>query len=196
MTAMGIFHQRPATGDSPPVPVYWVLVNLHPQAVRLVLAQGFPVAVDVVGGSMTPMIEQGTRVRVEPVAEDLHPGDIVLILSSHESELVLHRVIRLFAEGGQHFVIHQGDERSAAFDTCPRKAVLGRAVGFPLTPARALPTLDVLDPAALRRFQRRRRVSLLYSLGRRTMFWLRVIDPALVRRLMRMYRELASKVIG
>jgi hypothetical protein len=171
-------------------------VNLHPQAVRLVLDQGHPVAVDVVSGSMTPTIEPGTRVTVEPIAEDLHPGDIVLILSSNGAELVLHRVIRLFAEGGQHFVIHQGDAQSSAFDTCLRDAVLGRAVGFPLTPARALPTLEVLDPAALRRFQRRRRVSLLYSLGRRTMFWLRVIDPALARRLVRTYRELASKVIG
>jgi transposase, IS5 family len=64
-----------------------------------------------------------------------------------------------------------------------------------LTSARALPTLEVLDPAALRQFQRRRRVSLLYCLGRRTIFWLRAIDPALARRLVRMYRELASKVI-
>ena len=171
-------------------------MNLHPQAVRLVLAEGFPVAVDVVGGSMTPTIEPGTRVSVEPIAEGLHPGDIVLILSSNEAELVLHRVIRLFAGGGQHFVIHQGDAQSAAFGTCVREAVLGQAVGFPLTPARALPTLEVLDPAALRRFQRRRRVSLLYSLSRRTMFRLRVIDPALARRLARVYRELASKVIG
>ncbi len=171
-------------------------MNLHPQAVRLVLDQGLPVAVDVVTGSMTPTIEPGTRVTIEPIAEDLHPGDIVLILSSNEAELVLHRVIRLFAEGGQHFVIHQGDAQSSAFGSCLREAVLGRAVGFPLTPARALPTLEVLDPAARRRFQRRRRVSLLYSLGRRTMFRLRVIDPALARRLVRMYRELASKVIG
>jgi len=110
--------------------------------------------------------------------------------------LVLHRVIRLFAGGGQHFVIHQGDAQSSAFGTCLREAVLGRAVGFPLTSARALPTLDVLDPAALRQFQRRRRVSLLYSLSRRTMFWLRGIDPALARRLGRMYRGLASKMTG
>lgn len=168
-------------------------MNLHPQAVRLVIDQGHPIAVDVVGGSMTPTIEPGTRVRIEPIAEDLHPGDIVLILSSNEAELVLHRVIRLFAEGDQHFVIHQGDAQSCAFGTCLREAVLGRAVGFPLTPARALPTLEVLDPAALRRFQRRRRVSLLYSLGRRTMYCVRVIDPALARGLVRMYRELASK---
>jgi len=171
-------------------------VNLHPQAVRLVLDQGHPVAVDVIGGSMTPTIEPGTRVRIEPIAEDLHPGDIVLILNSNEAELVLHRVIRLFAEGGQRYVIHQGDALRADFSTCPREAVVGRAVGFPLAPARLLPTLEVLDPTALGRFQRRRRVSLLYSLGRRTMFWLRVIDPALARRLVRMYRELASKVIG
>jgi hypothetical protein len=171
-------------------------VNLHPQAVKLVLARGLPLAIDVVGGSMTPTIEQGTRVRIEPVAEDLHPGDIVLILSSNEAELVLHRVIHLFAEGGQHFVIHQGDAQSSAFGACPREAVLGRAVGFPLTPGRALPTLEVLDPVALTRFQRRRRVSLLYSLGRRTTFWLQFIDPALARLLTRMYRELVSKVIG
>ncbi len=169
-----------------------MLVNLHPQAVRLVLAQGLPVAVDVVSGSMTPTIEKGTRVSIEPVAEDLHPGDIVLILSSSEAELVLHRVIRLFAEGGQDFVIHQGDAQSSAFGTCLREAVLGRAVGFPLAPARALPTLEELEPEALTRFRQRRRVSLLYSLGRRTTFWLRVIDPALARRLARMYRELAS----
>ena len=167
-------------------------MNLHPQAVRLVLAQGLSVAVDVVSGSMTPTIEKGTRVSIEPVAEDLHPGDIVLILSSSEAELVLHRVIRLFAEGGQDFVIHQGDAQSSAFGTCLREAVLGRAVGFPLAPARALPTLEELEPEALTRFRQRRRVSLLYSLGRRTTFWLRVIDPALARRLARMYRELAS----
>jgi Peptidase S24-like len=171
-------------------------VNLHPQAVRLVLSHGLSVVVDVVGRSMTPTIEQGTRVRVEPVAEDLHPGDIVLILSSNETELVLHRVIHLFAEGGQHFVIHQGDAQSSAFGTCLREAVVGRAVGFPLTPERALPTLEVLDPAALARFQRRRRVSLLYLLGRRTTFRLPIIDRAPARRLARMYRELASKLIG
>lgn len=169
-------------------------MNLHPQAVRLVLDQGLPVAVDVVSGSMSPTIEQGTRVSVEPIAESLNPGDIVLILSSNETELVLHRVIRLFSQGDQQFVIHQGDAQRSAFGTCLREAVLGRAVGFPLMPERALPTLEVLEPAALRQFQRRRRVSLLYSLGRRMMLRLRGLDPALARRLVRMYRGLASKV--
>jgi Peptidase S24-like len=171
-------------------------MNLHPQAVKLVLDRGLPVSVDVVGRSMTPTIGQGARVRVEPIVEDPHPGDIILILSSNEDSLVLHRVVRLFAEGGQHFVIHQGDAPSATFATCLREAVIGRAVGFPLTPARPLPTLEVLDPVALARFQRRRSVSMLYLLGRRTMFWLRGIDPTLARHLLRMYQMLAGKVIG
>ena len=171
-------------------------MNLHPQAVRLVLSQGLPVTVDIVTASMTPTIRTGEQVRIEPVDEDVHPGDIVLIMSSTEAELVLHRVIRLFAEGGQRFVIHQGDAESSYFGTCLREAVLGRAVEFPLTPARALPTLEELDRESLKRFQRRRRVSLLYLLGRRTMFSLRGIDPALARRLASMYRKLASKVFG
>lgn len=162
----------------------------------MVLAQGLPVEVDVVTGSMTPTIEPGTRVSIEPVTEDLQPGEIVLILSADEGELVLHRVIRLLAEGGQRFVIHQGDAPISAFGTCLREAVLGRAAGFPLTPTRALPTLEVLDPVALRRFRRRRRISLLYSLGRRMTFRLRSIDPGLARRLASAYRLLASKVMG
>lgn len=169
-------------------------MNLHPQAVRLVLSQGRPVAVDVVTESMTPTIEQGSRVRVEPIDEDVNPGDIVLILSSNEAELVLHRVIRLFAEGGKSFVIHQGDAQSSSFGTCLREAVLGRVVGFPLTAAHALPTLEELDREALKRFRRRRRVSLLYLLGRRTMSVLRGVGPALVRRLAQMYRKLAGRV--
>jgi hypothetical protein len=171
-------------------------VKLHPQAVRLVLSQGLPVAVDIVTGSMTPTIRPGEQVKIEPVDEDVQHGDVVLILSSNETELVLHRVIRLFAEGGQRFVIHQGDAHTSYFGTCLREAVLGRAVGFPLTPSRALPTLEELDRESLKRFKRRRRVSLFYLLGRRTMSSLRGINPALARRLARTYRKLASKVFG
>jgi Peptidase S24-like len=166
----------------------------------MVLDNGHPVEVEIAGGSMTPTIERGTKLRVEPVAGDLRPGDIVLILNSSEDELVLHRVMHLFSEEGQRYVIHQGDAPRSDFATCPREAVVGRAVGFPLTPARLLPTLDVLDRAALARFHRRRRVSLLYALGRRTKSRLRLSEYAPARRgvsfLARIYRALASKAIG
>lgn len=175
-------------------------MNLRPQAVKLILDNGHQVVVEVAGESMTPTIGRGTKLRIDPVAEDLHPGDIVLILTANEDELVLHRVIHLFAEGGQRYVIHQGDALRADFATCLREAVVGRAVGFPQEPARLLPTLEVLDPAAIARFHRRRRVSLLYLLCRRTKFWLRLSDYALTRRgvsrLARIYRALTSKVIG
>ena len=168
------------------------LVKLHPQAASLVLANGLPVVVEVSGESMTPTIERGTKVRVEPVTDNLYPGDIVLILNSNEGELVLHRVMHLFEERGRQFIIHQGDALRAAFSTCPRQAVVGRAAGFPLTPERALPTLEVLDRAALRRFQRRRHISRLYSLVRRTTYRFRNSDRSLAR----MCRGLAGKVIG
>jgi len=183
-----------------PGSIYYAQVNLQPQAVQLLLENGQAVVVEVAGGSMTPTIERGTKLRIEPVAEDLCPGDIVLILTSNGDELVLHRVIHLFAEGGQRYVIHQGDALCSDFAACPREAVVGRAGGFPLAPGRLLPTLEVLDPAALTRFQRRRRVARLYSLGRRTKFWFRLSNCALTRRgvfrLARLYRALTSKVIG
>jgi Peptidase S24-like len=171
-------------------------VNLRPLAVRMVLAHGLPVVIEVVAESMTPSIERGAKLKVEPALSDLHPGDIVLVLGDDGTELLLHRVIYLFSEGEGRFVIHQGDAPRSLFATCPRAAVIGRALGFPHTPSRRLPTLEVLDPAARARFERRRRAAALYSLGRRMTFSLRLGDRALTRRLARVYRAVARKVVG
>ena len=171
-------------------------MTLRPQAVRRVLAHGLPVVIEVVAESMSPSIERGDKVRVEPATGELHVGDIVLLLSADERELLLHRVMHLFAEGPTRFVIHQGDAPRSAFATCPREAVVGRAVGFPLTPSRPLPSLDLLDARARARFQRRRRAATLYSLGRRMTASLHLGDRALTRRLARAYRALARKVVG
>ena len=171
-------------------------VNLRPQAVRMVLAHGLPVVIEVVAESMTPSIELGAKVKVEPATGDLHPGDIVLVLADDGQALLLHRVMHLFSEGESRYVIHQGDARKSIFATCPRQAVVGRAIAFPMTPSRPLPTLDALEPAALARFQRRRRACALYSLARRMSLSLRLEDRALTRNLARAYRALARKVIG
>jgi len=74
--------------------------------------------------------------------------------------------------------------------------VIGRAVGFAQTSARPLPTLELLHPPARARFERRRRATALYSLGRRMTFSLRLGDRALTRRLARVYRAVARKVAG
>ena len=43
----------------------------------MVLAHGLPVVIEVVAESMTPMIERGAKVKVEPATEEIQPGDIV-----------------------------------------------------------------------------------------------------------------------
>jgi hypothetical protein len=163
----------------------------------MVLAHGLPVVIEVVAESMAPTIERGAKVKIEPfVSGDLHPGDIVLVQTDDGTQLLLHRVIYLFTEGEERLVVHQGDAPKSLFATCPRAAVIGRALAFPHAPSRPLPTLEVLDPPALARFERRRRAAALYSLGRRMTFSLRLGDRALTRRLARVYRSVARKVVG
>jgi hypothetical protein len=162
----------------------------------MVLAHGLPVVIEVVAESMSPAIEKGTKVKVEPVPGELHPGDIVLVLTDDGSELLLHRIVHLFSKGESRYVIHQGDARKSTFATCPRAAVIGRAISFALKPSRPLPTLEQLDPASLARFQRRRRAAALYAVGHRMTESLRLGDGALTRRLARIYRAIARKVVG
>jgi hypothetical protein len=162
----------------------------------MVLAHGLPVVIEVVAESMAPSIERGAKVKVAPLDGDLHPGDIVLVLTEDARELLLHRIVYLFAEGEERFVVHQGDAPGSLFATCPREAVIGRAIAFPQTPSRPLPTLELLDPRERARFERRRRATALYSLGRRMTFSLRLGDRALTRRLARVYRAVARKVAG
>jgi hypothetical protein len=162
----------------------------------MVLAHGLPVVTEVVAESMSPAIERGAKVKVEPAPEEIHPGDIVLVLTDDGQDLLLHRVVHLFSKGESRYVIHQGDAPKSTFATCPRAAVVGRAISFPHTPSRPLPTLDRLDPAALARFQRRRRAAALYAVGHRMTESLRLRDGALTRRLARVYRAIARKVVG
>jgi hypothetical protein len=163
----------------------------------MVLAHGLPVVIEVVAESMAPGIEPGDKVKIAPFDGELHPGDIVLALADDEGgALLLQRIIYLFTEGEERFVVHQGDAPQSLFVVCPREAVIGRAIGFPHTPSRPLPTLELLDRPARARFERRRRASALYTLGRRMTISLRLGDRALTRRLARVYRAVARKVAG
>jgi len=162
----------------------------------MVLAHGLPVVIEVVAESMSPAIERGAKVKVEPAPNEIHPGDIVLVQTEDGSELLLHRIVHLFSKGESRYVIHQGDAPKSSFATCPREAVVGRAVSFALKPSRPLPTLELLDPRALARFQRRRRAAALYAIGHRMTESLRLGDGALTRRLAHVYRAIARKVVG
>lgn len=157
----------------------------------MVLAHGLPVVFEVIGEGMTPPLERGAKLRIEPVLGDLQVGDIVVVAVGEGHDLALQRVMHLFSDGGQRFVVHQGDAPAAPFAACARDRVIGRATGYAPRRAEQLPTLDNLPPEARARFDRRRRACALFSLGRRMMSSLKLGDRKLTRRLGRAFRMLA-----
>jgi hypothetical protein len=167
-------------------------MNLRPQAVRMVLAHGLPVVIEVTSESMTPSIERGTKVKVERAPGELLPGEIVLILTDDERDMLLHRVMHVFSIAGEQVVIHQGDAEGSAFATCSREAVVGRAVAFALAPSQPLPVPEPAEAAARTRFHRRRRACVLFAVGRRVASRLNVSENRMARRIGEAYRKLVG----
>lgn len=171
-------------------------MNLRPQAVRMVLAHGLPVVIEVTTESMTPSLDRGTKLKVEPAGGEILPGEIVLILTDGGEATVLHRVMHVFSAGGQELVIHQGDAPASIFATCPREAVIGRAAAYALAPSRPLPIPEPVQADARIRFHRRRRACAVFALGRRVASSLNVSENRVSRRLARVYRTVARKIAG
>jgi hypothetical protein len=175
-------------------------MRLPPDALRWVMAQGAPSVVDVRGGSMTPALRPGERVRVASLASGEHPqirvGDIVLVVSEDERDLLLHRVVHLFEEAGRRFVVHQGDAARSTFAVCPRELVLGKAVGFEGDPGRVWPSVDALDEPAARLFLRRVRAAALFCGARSVARALGIGEGPIARRLARVYRSVARALFG
>lgn len=171
-------------------------MNLRPQAVRMVLAHGLPVVIEVTTDSMTPSLDRGTKIKVEPAPGEILPGEIVLILTDDGSATLLHRVMHVFSSGGQQLVIHQGDAPTSAFATCPRDAVIGRAAAYALAPSRPLPIPEPVEAEARLRFHRRRRACALFAIGRRVASSLNVGQGPVTRRLARAYRDVARRYAG
>lgn len=178
-------------------------MRLPPDALRWVMGQGVPTAVDVRGGSMTPALRPGDRVRVAPLArageekaEEVRLGDIVLVISEDERDLLLHRVVHLFDEGGRRFVVHQGDATRSTFAVCPRELVLGKAVGFEGESRRTWPSVEALDARAGRLFRRRARAAALFCGVRSVARAWGVGEGPIARRLARAYRSLARALSG
>jgi hypothetical protein len=171
-------------------------MNLRPQAVRMVLAHGLPVVIEVTSDSMTPSLARGIKVKVERAPGELLPGEIVLILVDDAREMLLHRVMHVFSSAGEQYVIHQGDAETSAFATCARDAVVGRAIAFALAPSEPLPVPEPTEPAARARFQRRRRACVLFAVGRQVACRLNVSENRMARRIADAYRAVARKLAG
>ena len=170
-------------------------MQLAPDALRFVLAQGLPAVIEVSGGSMEPTIARA-KVDVAALADrdPVHGGDVVLVATA-DGVLLLHRVMITFDEGGARFVIHQGDAPTSSFGVAARGDVLARMTGF-VGETRALPTPERLDAAARARFRRRSLACQGFVAARRLVHALGLSDSALVRRCAQAYRKLARAVAG
>jgi hypothetical protein len=172
-------------------------MQLRPDALRFVLAQGLPATIEVVGASMEPTIAKGAKVRVVawPAGEE-RPGEIVLLATEGDETLLLHRVMHVFDEAGRRYVIHQGDTASSLFAVVARDAVLGRMSVFAPPDGRPAPTPERLDAPARARFSRRRAACLAFVAARRAARLFGLAERPALRAWGRRLRSLASRVVG
>ena len=93
---------------------------------RQLLSRRLPVELRMSGSSMSPAIEDGDVITVEPVAEEpVKQGDIVLYHSRFDTA-VIHRVIRLERSLSERCIVTRGDAASHNDVPVPLHRILGR----------------------------------------------------------------------
>ena len=85
------------------------------------LGAGETVEIEAEGGSMFPLIRNGDRVLIEPVAGEYEDGDIVLMANG--GRWVLHRIVERTDDG----VITRGDNQAACDPPVSMAHLVGRA---------------------------------------------------------------------
>ncbi len=171
-------------------------MQLRPEALRFVLAQGLPATIEVVGASMEPTIAQGAKVMVVAWPEGTERVGEIVLLATEGGVLLLHRVMHLFEEAGHAYVVHQGDASASEFAIVPREAVLGRMRSFAAPDARLSPTPERLDDAARARFARRRAACRVLVAARGAMSIFGLADRSFSKNFGRRFRALSRRVLG
>jgi signal peptidase I len=93
---------------------------------RQLLSRRLPIELRMSGSSMSPAIEDGDVITVEPVDEDpVKQGDIVLYHSRFDTA-VIHRVIRLERLSSERCIVTRGDAASHNDVPVPLHRILGR----------------------------------------------------------------------
>jgi hypothetical protein len=170
-------------------------MELRPAALRFVLEQGLGAVIEVRGASMEPSIPKGAKVAVAALAltDELSPGEVVLLVTTSDV-LLLHRVMHVFVERGQRFVVHQGDALDSTFGVAARDRVFARMTAFE-DPSRPAPTTRArLDAAVRARFLRRRVACRAFVAARRLANALGVARPPLLRRCATVIRRVARRL--
>jgi signal peptidase I len=93
---------------------------------RQLLSKSIPVELRMSGSSMSPSIEDGDVVTVEPITGDpIRQGDIVLYQSRYDTA-VIHRVVRLDRSSPERFILTRGDSATQSDLPIPLHRILGR----------------------------------------------------------------------
>ncbi|MFY9554610.1 MAG: signal peptidase I [Blastocatellia bacterium] len=93
---------------------------------RQLLSRSLPVELRMSGSTMSPGIEDGDIITVEPVSDEpIKQGDIVLYHSRFDTA-VIHRVIRLERSSSERAVVTRGDAASHNDSPVPLHRILGR----------------------------------------------------------------------
>jgi signal peptidase I len=93
---------------------------------RLLLSKNLPVELRMSGSSMSPAVEDGDVVTVEPLRDEpIRQGDIVLYQSRYDTA-VIHRVVRLDRSSSNRTIVTRGDLASTNDPPVPVHRVLGR----------------------------------------------------------------------
>ena len=93
---------------------------------RQLLSRSLPVELRMSGSSMSPAIEDGDIITLEPVTEEpIKQGDIVLYQSRMDTA-VIHRIIRLERSSSERCIVTRGDAASHSDSPVPLHRILGR----------------------------------------------------------------------
>jgi len=93
---------------------------------RQLLSRSLPVELRMSGSSMSPAIEDGDIITIEPITDDpIKQGDIVLYHSRFDTA-VIHRVIRLERSSSERGIVTRGDAASHNDVPVPLHRILGR----------------------------------------------------------------------
>jgi signal peptidase I len=93
---------------------------------RQLLSRSIPLEIRMSGSSMSPAIEDGDIITIEPVPDNrVSPGDIILYQSRYDTA-VIHRVIRVERSQSERSVLTRGDAAAQTDAPVPLEKVLGR----------------------------------------------------------------------
>jgi hypothetical protein len=93
---------------------------------RQLLSRNIPLEIRMSGSSMSPAIEDGDIITVEPIPDSrVSPGDIILYQSRYDTA-VIHRVIRVERSQSDRSVLTRGDAAAQTDVPVLLEKVLGR----------------------------------------------------------------------